>query len=405
MYRIENTLSIPDRLLQTWLTVPSNIFDTLSAIPKDIKGVVKNTTEKIKNIFKSAVKKWKRYQRVWNTLLSPFVSLWAAVEWAVRTVVTPTTNFLVNTAKTLKNTVYNTRKSTFWSAFSDKPTSSFEYEELKTADVIKKNKNWISKWRFGRKVFKDNQWDNNNNTKTSTETKSNTVKNDTVSWWTKQWKKSEVVETIVQHRWVEEAKRILSDSACGKKIIDGLCERNEDFWIIFDNTTAIGRCNENNTITIWTEMPGGIAALAPFNWKAKNSEVQKKHLLLHELWHCVVHSRSQEIPGINKWLDLIKKYIETRKNIDWKTLSLLSYRNDSTYPTSREKAREDFVEMLALRMNWNWDLCKKYLKLLSSDKYIKFRDNNWLATISKEDASKLQNIFDSIIHYYENSNN
>ena len=43
----------------------------------------------------------------------------------------------------------------------------------------------------------------------------------------------------------------------------------------------------------------------------------------------------------------------------------------------------------------------KYLKLLSSDKYINFRDNNWLATISKEDASKLQNIFDSIINYYE----
>lgn len=400
MYRIENTLSIPDRSLQTWLTVPSNVFDTLSAFPKDIKGVVKYTSDEIKNIFKSAVSKWKRYQRVWNTLLSPFVAAWAAIEWAVRTVVTPTANLFANTARTLKNTVDNTRKSTFWSVFSDKPVSNFKYEELKTADVIKKNKNWVSKWWFGRKVFKNNQWDNN--AKTSTEAKSNTVKNDTTSWWTKQWGKSEVVEKNVQHRWVEEAKRILSDSPSWRKIIDRLCRRYGSFWIIFDNTTALGRCNEDYTITIWTKIPVGIAALAPFNWDSRNKEFQIKHLLLHELAHCEVNS--QRKPRIQEWLNLIQQYIEARKTIDWRTLSLLSYRS-TIYPTSREKAIEDFVEMLALRMNWDWKLCKKYLDLLSDDEHRNFRETHWLATITKEDASKLQNIFDNVVHYCENSNN
>ena len=61
MSRIENTVSIPDRSIQTWLTISSNIFDTLAAFPKDIKGVVKYTSDEIKNIFKSAVTKWKRY--------------------------------------------------------------------------------------------------------------------------------------------------------------------------------------------------------------------------------------------------------------------------------------------------------------------------------------------------------
>lgn len=408
MNRIENTLSIPDRSIQTWLTIPSNIFDALSAFPKDMKGIVKYTFGEIKNIFKSAVTKWKRYQKVWNTLLSPFVALWTAVEWAVRTVVTPTVNLFANTLKTWANTVDNTRKSTFWSVLSDRPVSDFEYEELKTANVINKNKNWFSKWRFGRKVFKNSSkqpsWIENNHKKTQDKNNRSNVKSD--SWMRENrerninpfWQWSESIDPNGKHIWVAEAKRILSDSPCGRIIIDRLCESHKDFWIIFDNTKSIGRCNENS-ITIWTKMPSWITALAPFNWKTKNPELQKKHLLLHELSHWVIHSHKQDIPGIQEWLDLIKQYIEARKNIDWRTLSLLSYRNN-IYETTWEKAREDFVEMLALRMNWNWNLCKKYLNLLSDEGHRKLRESYWLATITKEHASKLQNIFDSIVRYY-----
>jgi uncharacterized protein YbcC (UPF0753/DUF2309 family) len=127
---------------------------------------------------------------------------------------------------------------------------------------------------------------------------------------------------------------------------------------------------------------------------------QKKHVLLHELSHGAIHSHKQEIPGIQEWLNIIQRYIDGRKNTDWKTLSMLSYRS-TFYKTTREKAREDFVEMLALRMNWNWNLCKKYLNLLSDEEHRNFRENHWLATITKEDASKLQNVFDSIIRFYE----
>jgi hypothetical protein len=450
--RVENTVSIPDRGICTWLTATANVFDALAAIPKDMRDVVKYTSSEIKNIFKSAITKWKRYQRIWNTLLSPFVALWAAVEWAVRTVVTPSVNFVTNAYRTGKNAAKNAINSTFWSVFSKKPVSNFQYEELKTSNVIEKNKNWFSKRRFGRKIFKNKSWEDRkpNSVNHTNETrrdikeekknkeieskkdgkdlkntknmkKNKDITQDKLNNWTTEkgnltgqteetntWgvseNNSEGIEKNADHKWVSEAKAILSDSTCGKIIIDKLCESHKDFWIIFDDTTSIGRWNENNTITIWTKMPNGIAWLAPFNWEARNPEAQKKHLLLHELWHCTVGSHSREIPGINEWLSIIQRYIDERKNIDWRTLSLLSYNND-TYPTSRKKAREDFVEMLALRMNWNWNLCKKYLNLLSDDEHKNFRENCWLATITKEHVAKLQNIFDSIIHYYENLSN
>lgn len=474
--RIGNTVSIPGRILKTWLTASADVFDTLAAIPKDMGNIVSYTSDEIKNVFKSAWTKWKRYQKVWNTMLSPFIALWVAVEWAVRGVVTPTTNFVINTFNTWKNLVSNTINSTFGSAFSKNPVSDFRYEELKTANVIEKNKNWLSKWRLSRKVFQDKQWekktiiskqpnksdepkkyvkdaennkevksnkemkdseyikDNKDSKDNKTSEKNNDTTQNCVDNWTtnKQENKvdsnkktnketknentegknennpketSEIVEKNVEHRWVNEAKQILDDSPCGKIIIDWLCANYKDFWIIFNNAAAYGSCNYDHTITIWTKMPSRSDELAPFNWADRDPEFQKKHLLLHELWHCTVASHSQELPGIQKWLNIIQRYIDERKNIDWKTLSLLSYSNNIDYDTSRKKAREDFVEMLALRMNRNWDLCKKYLKLLSDNEHKSFRENHWLIKITKEDASKLQRIFDSIVHYYENMSN
>lgn len=465
--RIGNTVSIPGRLLKTWLTASADIFDTLAAIPKDMKNVISYTSDEIKNIFTSAYKKGKRYQRIGNTLLSPFVALWTAVEWAVRSVVTPMTNFVANTIKTWKNVVNNTFKSTLGSLFSKKTVSNFKYDELKTSNVIEKNKNWFSKWRLSRKVFQDNEnkvnntkqlktsqtreknqkIDTNDTKKTdqtekineseennekgndnkkakSSENKEininwnksedekdtknlknnkNVTQDDSDNWISKKNKENseETTETVQQnseHIWVNEAKAILNDSPCGKIIIDNLCERYNDFWIIFDNTSPDGSWNADHTITVWTKMPAGISGLAPFNWNARDKEVQKKHILLHELSHCVLPNR--RIPWVQEWLKLIKKYIEDRENINWRTLSILSYSNNRNYDTPQKKAKEDFVEMLALRMNWDWHLCKKYLKLLSEDEYRSFRENHWLVTITKEDASKLQSIFDGIINYY-----
>ena len=143
--RISNTIRIPDRLLQTWLTTTADIFDTLSSFPKDLRDIIKYTSDEIKELFKNAVSKWKWYQRLWNTIISPFVAAWAVIEWAVRSVVTPTTNLVKNTYSTWRNFLSNTFKSTFWSVFSKKPLSDFKYESIKTANVIKKDNNFVFK--------------------------------------------------------------------------------------------------------------------------------------------------------------------------------------------------------------------------------------------------------------------
>ena len=435
-----------------------------NAISNDTKSIMRYTSDEIKKILASAWTTWKWYQRIWNIIISPFVALWAAVEWVVRSIVN-----WIKWGPNLDNT------------FSKNPISNTSYEHLKTENALKRNKNWFSKWRFSRKMFKNNQWEqnsklanpitpiekkenpNNKKPKSNTETKKEEVKGEETkkdkvennqkstpdtkpdikpdnseakeSKNNKEYpidktdqkneikeeknevkngkekanneddnkeKNAQSTEEQPEHIWVKQAKEILSDCSCAKTIIDKLCKSHKDFWIIFDDTTSIGRNNENNTITIWTQIPKNPRALAPFNRDTKSKTFQIKHLLLHELSHWVVHSHKDDIPEIERWLSIIKKYINDRKDIDQKTLSLLSYQSN-VYKTTEAKALEDFVEMIALRMNWNWKMSEKYLNLLSKDDHKDFRENYWLATISKEDAQELQRSLDSIISFYQNT--
>lgn len=409
--RISNTIRIPDRLLQTWLTTTADIFDTLSSFPKDLRDIIKYTSDEIKEVFKNAVKKWKWYQRVWNTIISPFVAAWAIIEGAVRSVVTPTTNLVKNTYSTWRNFLSNTFKSTFWSVFSKKPLSDFKYESIKTANVIKKDNNFIFKWWSSRKVFK--------NTPRNTERPAEPERTPdpepdyidnyerrqrpgrpTRNTWNNPWNQPENVEWGAHHIWVERAKNILNDSPCWRIIIDRLCRDHPEFWIIFDNTTCDWRWNENNTITVWTLMPRGSAGMAPFNRVAKNREKQIKHILLHELAHCTLYSHTNEIPWLSEGYNIVKHYLEANAR-EWKTLSILSH--SSVYETIDVKAMEDCVEMIALAMNGNWELANRYLKLLTDDEYSAFRANNRLVKISRADANKLRTALENVRTYYLNN--
>ena len=94
--------------------------------------------------------KWKWYQKVWNIALSPVILTWTAVEWALRTAITPTADLLEDAAKTIDTTVKDVARPTF-RIFSKK--DSFAYEDFKTADVINKNKNRFSWLQFGKKKW------------------------------------------------------------------------------------------------------------------------------------------------------------------------------------------------------------------------------------------------------------
>ena len=156
--RISNTALIAPRLGYTGLNTGTDVIDTLAAIPRDFLDVVQYTAHGIKDVLSSAWTTWKRYQRVWNIIKSPFVAMWAAIEWAVKSVVTPGINELANAWNTGKNTVKNAWRSTFGRVFSKKPVSDFSYNRLKTANIIQKNKNWfINRW-FSRKSMEWYKW-------------------------------------------------------------------------------------------------------------------------------------------------------------------------------------------------------------------------------------------------------
>lgn len=395
--------------MQTWLTMTADVFDTLSSFPKDLRDVIKYTSDEIKQLFKNAVSKWKWYQRLWNTIISPFVAAWAIIEGVVRSIVTPITNLGKNTYSTWKNLVNNIFKSSFWSIFSKKPLSDFKYESIKTANIIKKDNNFVFKRWSSRNVFQNIQ--DNNERDILQEEKLDIGQNNNYKRWKRPcwidnnvrnntWNQLEGVEWGVNHIWVERAKNILNDSPCGKIIINRLCRSHPEFWIIFDDSSCDWRWNENNTITIWTQMPHGSIAYAPFNRVTKDREKQLKHLILHELSHCTLFSHIDDIPWLREWYNIVKHYLEA--NVwEWRTLTLLSH--SSVYNTINTKAMEDYVEMMALAINGNWELFNKYLKLLTDDEYSTFRDNNGLIKISWADANKLKIALKNVRTYYLNN--
>ena len=316
-----------------------------------------------------------------------------------------------NTYSTWRNFLSNTFKSTFWSVFSKKPLSDFKYESIKTANVIKKDNNFIFKWWSSRKVFKNTP----RNTERPVEPertpdpepdyidnyeRRQRPSRPTRNTWNNSWNQPENVEWGAHHIWVERAKNILNDSPCWRIIIDRLCRDHPEFWIIFDNTTCDWRWNENNTITVWTLMPRGSAGMAPFNRVAKNREKQIKHILLHELAHCTLYSHTNEIPWLSEGYNIVKHYLEANAR-EWKTLSILSH--SSVYETIDVKAMEDCVEMIALAMNGNWELANRYLRLLTDDEYSAFRANNRLVKISRADANKLRTALENVRTYYLNN--
>ena len=549
--RLWNTAMIAPRLAWTAINTASDTVNTFVALPKDALDVIQSTTNDIKNVFIDSWTKWKWYQRVGNVILSPVIATWTAIEWAVRTAVTPVVNWVVNGRNTVKNTVKNAWRSSFGRVFSKKPISDFSYDQLKTANVINKNKNRFSKLQFWKKKNlerntnkdkekttatiagataaattttatnsiwekeisnlknqmkdlndkisniqdqlksaleskkkeekinkdsiekksteskednntnawekttikkeKDEKWNDNKAEKKSEEKvdknenkeknkkekidkedwknnedvskendnkdekKENKEKDDVKESWkkeenTNEWKKNdkneewkESLDKDAKRKWIDDAKKLLEDSTCWQKILDWLC-KDKNFWIVFDESTSDWRIDsKQNIIKIGTLMPkDGSNGLAPWNWKEKDPEYQKRHVLLHELAHCAVNSNKEKIPEIQKWLNIIKKYINKEKDNDGKTLSAISH-NNKEYKTIDAKATEDFVEILALCMNWNWKACKKYMELLSSDddNDKKLRGKYGLAKITKDDAQTLENACKAVVKFYE----
>ena len=148
--RLKNTVARAPRTIGAGLNGVTKVVDTTTARIKNTLDTANNTLHKCKDVVVDAWSKWKWYQKVWNIALSPVILTWTAVEWALRTAITPTADLLEDAAKTIDTTVKDVARPTF-RIFSKK--DSFAYEDFKTADVIDKNKNRFSWLQFGKKKW------------------------------------------------------------------------------------------------------------------------------------------------------------------------------------------------------------------------------------------------------------
>jgi len=127
--RLDNTISIPSRLIHTTVQGGIDILNTLDGLPKDATSVILSTKNKIADLFS---KDLERYKYIWNLP----VAAWVWILWGVEAFAKPIVNGVLNTWKTVVNFVSNARKSTFWSLFSVKPVSDISFNNIKIKSKI-----------------------------------------------------------------------------------------------------------------------------------------------------------------------------------------------------------------------------------------------------------------------------
>lgn len=158
--RAWNTIWLPVRTVGTVLYWWLDTINTVVTLPKQAFEIVSNTTGQIKDVFNNAWNTWKRYNKLVNVPLSPFIATWTAIEWAVRAVVNPSWNAITHTRDVLWNTFVNVWNSVKWT-LSDKPVSDFKYEHLKTSQIGTKNyvskRQWISSGTKKAETKKDDK--------------------------------------------------------------------------------------------------------------------------------------------------------------------------------------------------------------------------------------------------------
>ncbi len=252
--RLGNTAMIAPRVAGTALNTATDIIDTAVALPKDILDVAKNTAHDIKNVFVDSWTKWKWYHKIWNVILSPVIATWTAVEWWIRSIITPAVNGVVNSRNTVKNSVTNAWRSTFGRVFSKKPISDFSYDKLKTADVIKKDKNRFSRLQFGKKKW---EWVNVDSGKKDTWKVATAAAVTTAAAWTKEvadlkwkvdslttklWELTDQLKNVLASneklskenaelkKWNDDMKKLLESLKKSDKPTETKSEKKEDKW-------------------------------------------------------------------------------------------------------------------------------------------------------------------------------
>ena len=92
--------------------------------------VAKDTNDRLWDTLSSARNTGKWYNKLYQVPVSPFAGVAEVVEGAVRTVIEPTRNLILNAGDTVANLFTNFGRSIRWLFRTDVPVSDFSFDKL-----------------------------------------------------------------------------------------------------------------------------------------------------------------------------------------------------------------------------------------------------------------------------------
>ena len=125
-----NTVGVAPRIVGTGVRWVIDGAQSTVNIASDMAFVIKDTSDRLWKTLTSAWNTGKWYNKLYQVPLSPFAGAAEVVEGAVRTVIEPTRNLILNARDTISHGFTNLGRSIRWLFRTDVPVSDFSFDKL-----------------------------------------------------------------------------------------------------------------------------------------------------------------------------------------------------------------------------------------------------------------------------------
>ena len=125
-----NTVGVAPRVVGTGVRWVIDGTQSTVNVASDMAFVIKDTGDRLWKTLTSAWNTGKWYNKLYQVPLSPFAGAAEVVEGAVRTVIEPTRNLILNARDTISHGFTNLGRSIRWLFRTDVPVSDFSFDKL-----------------------------------------------------------------------------------------------------------------------------------------------------------------------------------------------------------------------------------------------------------------------------------
>ena len=125
-----NTVGVAPRVVGTGVRWVIDGTQSTVNVASDMAFVIKDTSDRLWKTLTSAWNRGKWYNKLYQVPLSPFAGAAEVVEGAVRTVIEPTRNLILNARDTISHGFTNLGRSIRWLFRTDVPVSDFSFDKL-----------------------------------------------------------------------------------------------------------------------------------------------------------------------------------------------------------------------------------------------------------------------------------